>query len=502
MAADQIELRTTTFTKGHGWLDSYGTLLRDNDILLGRGRWTTGETVLAQVDCQPGAWQIQPGDRILRTWRLDGTATADDAARLLLSTPHRGTWHSDDNSGAPPPLDNRAVKGDSCQIDTGSGDSYVLHYDGSRFRGYGVLAEYRTAATATNGTTQNQASERITMRSSRWDTSGTPAAKDREWSFLVGTSASGPDSYSLLKAQRRHEGGSWTDVLSLDTNGWLYLSGPVPGLELNSGGAGNAYIRATATDPDGSVFQFAHGNSSRWARFRFMAATGGASGTAAEAIGLRYGSEATGGTTLVKSPSAAWWASAWDGVSAAVELGAYAQHIPTADDAGYLRHGFGYGVGTSDHYSDGAVLLTMDREGASAYGGALTIAPHEVSGPSTADFIHSPYYSALAYSGVAGGARSIAWNAQIDSDADADDRWSLRFVAVGGGGPSEILGVRDTGEIIPADGSAGVLELSAALGTHSGTTASDKTGNASIGTIKVVDASGAIIGHIPIFSDT
>ena len=110
--SDKIFLRGETIVDGTGVLPAQGNSWIANDVMLGRARWTTGATVLQQPDCQPGAWQIQPGDRILRHWRLDGTATADDAARLLLSTPIRGTWHSDDNSGATPALDNRVVKGE------------------------------------------------------------------------------------------------------------------------------------------------------------------------------------------------------------------------------------------------------------------------------------------------------------------------------------------------------------------------------------------------------
>ena len=480
--SDKIFLRGETIVDGTGVLPAQGNSWIANDVMLGRARWTTGATVLQQPDCQPGAWQIQPGDRLLRTWRLDGTATADDAARLLLSTPIRGTWHSDDNSGATPALDNRVVKGDSCQIDTGSGDSYVLHYDGARFRGLGVLAEYRTAATATSGATQNQASDRVTMRASRWDTSGTPAAKYREWSMFASTSSSASDSYSLLNIQRRHEGGAQTTVATLDTNGWLYIAGAVPGLEFNSGGAGNAYIRATATDPDGSVFQFAHGNSARWARFRFMAATGGADGTAAEAIGLRYGSEATSGTTLVKSPSAAWWASAWDGVSAAVALGAYAQLIPTSATAGYLEHGFDFGSGVFQFHSHGLLGI------AGSSTGGLLLSRYDDIDPSN-PMLDSPNLTLRGVSeGVSGGEdREFKLRCFIGSPATEGDVWAMAY----NNGNEDVGGVLMDGSRMVGDAAANVLSFTLGAGAHpavnSGTT---KTTPGTVDAWMVLDVNG------------
>lgn len=490
--ADQIELRTTTFTKGHGWLDSYGTNLRTNDVLLGRGRWTTGASVLAQVDCEAGAWQIQPGDRLLRTWRLDGTATADDATRLALSTPIRGSFHYADNAGEPA-LDNRVCKGDSYIHDTGSDDRYQLHYDSvaGAFKGLGVRADYRTAATATSGATQNQASDRVTMRASRWDTSGTPAAKYREWSMFASTSSSASDSYSLLNIQRRHEGGAQTTVATLDTNGWLYIAGAVPGLEFNSGGAGNAYIRATATDPDGSVFQFAHGNSTRWARFRFMAATGGASGTAAEAIGLRYGSEATGGTTLVKSPSAAWWASAWDGVSAAVALGAYAQLIPTSTTAGYLEHGFDFGSGISRLYNHGLLAV------AGSSTGGLLLSRYDDIDPSN-PMLDSPNLTLRGVSeGVSGGEdREFKLRCFIGSPATEGDVWAMVY----NNGNEDVGGVLMDGSRMVSDTASSVLAFQLAEDVHPALSgATTKTTPGAVDRWIAIDANGTTV-YVPAYT--
>lgn len=441
-----------------------------NALLLGRNRYTGGADVLAQPDCEIGATWAGP-DGTLWFYRLDGTAVSDDATRAGLATPLRGIWHYDDRSGAPE-TDGRSINGDLIIWDDGTNDRFLGVCTGSGVYGLGVRADYRTAATATSGATQNQASDRITMRSSRWDTSGTPAAKDREWSFYCHTSSSAGDGYSLLHIDRRHEGGAWTGVATLDINGWFYLSGPVPGIEINSQGAGNAYIRATSTDPDGSVFQFAHGNSSRWARFRFMAASGGASGTAAEALGLRYGSEATGGSTLVKSPSAAWWASAWDGVSAAVDLGAYAQLIPTADDAGYLRHGFDFGVGLLDLYDDGTTS-------------------HEVTTAATggAKIVDSPRIRLRGHSwdGAASVNRDMGIRCFVGSSADEADVWAIVY----DNGTTDAGGVSMDGTRVVGDAAANVLAFQLGAGTHpavnSGTT---KTTPGGVDAWMVVDVNG------------
>lgn len=464
MAADQIELRTTTFTKGHGWLDSYGTLLRDNDILLGRGRWTTGETVLAQVDCQPGAWQIQPGDRILRHWRLDGTGTADDAARLLLSTPIRGTWHSDDNSGATPPLDNRVVKGDSCQVDTGSGDSYVLHYDGSRFRGYGVLAEYRTAATGGAGAKQH--SDRVSWRSSSWDGS---AAKYREWrarSFVV-TDASGADAWDW-RLSRFAEGGTERDVLQLSRNGELRLQGnaDAAGIVLSSSldGTGTVtgqfgYITSTSTDPDQGACVFVHGQATKRAIWRFKNPTDGYLGFDAETVTLRPYEQATLDSQLVNSPSWTLRGSYWNGASF-TESGFYQQLVMTATTpAGYLRTGSNFDVGLLDLHSTGDLVLQVS-----------TPANDDVSSPQKIVDSTNLVLRGHSWDGAASVDRDMRIRCFVASSADEGDVWAMLY----DNGTTDAGGVLMDGTRMVGDAAANVLSFTLDAGTHpavqSGTT--------------------------------
>lgn len=334
---------------------------------LSRNFWDAGTPDLPLSEQKQGTSWMDPTTLALWVFRIDGAGDPRDAG-----SPLRPTWHWSDFDGAPP-ADGRVAEGDCLIWDSGSGDTYVLHRDAGRFRGLGVLAEYRTAATALS---TDQASDRVAVRSSRWDTSGTPAAKYREWSIHCHTSASGSDSYSFLKFQRRHEGGAWTDVGTLDTNGWLYMSGAQPGIELNSGGVGSAYLRLYTSDPDGSLLRFGHGNGSRWGRFRAYGTTTGGTGLTADVLGVSYGTAATVGSPLRNGPSIAHYASAWDGVSAAVELGAYEQLIPTSHTAGYLRRGFGsWGPGTLDlhHYGRLALAGTTTLSGALGDGDAAQV---------------------------------------------------------------------------------------------------------------------------------
>lgn len=400
---------------------------------LSRNFWDAGTPDLALSEQKQGASWMDPTTLAMWIFRIDGAGDPRDAG-----SPLRPTWHWNDFDGAPPD-DGRAAEGDCLIWDSGSGDTYVLHRDAARFRGLGVLAEYRTAATATSGATQNQASDRVTMRASRWDTSGTPAAKYREWSFYAHTASSAGDSYSLLHIDRRHEGGAWTGVATLDTNGWLYLTGAVPGIELNSGGAGNAYIRATATDPDGSVFQFAHGNSSRWARFRFLGTTTGTTGTAAEALSVSFGSDASGGTTTKNSAAFLWRGSYWDGAAAQV-ASFYSQHIlDAATPAGHLRIG-SYGSGTLDLYDDGGCKLTQNPAGSSSPAGQFQL-DTTVAATSGAKTSPGGAFVSIGYSwdGAASQPRVMGWYTNVDDPADAGDVWSHRLIAVGGGSPTDVL---------------------------------------------------------------
>lgn len=374
MAADQLLLRSQTFLARKAWKKEYADGLRDNTLRLGRNRYTSGETVLAQADCERGALHARP-DGCLWFARLDGTGVSDDETREGLFAPLRAIWHYDDRNGAPE-TDGRSVAGDLIIWDDGANDRFLGVCTGAGVYGLGVRADYRTAATATSGVTQNQPSDRIAMRSSRWDTSGTPAAKSREWSFQCGTSPSAGDSYSLLRIQRRHEGGPWTNVATLDTNGWLYLVGGVPGVEFNSGGSGAAFIHLTTSDPDGSLLKFRHASSTRWGRLRCYGTTAGDLGEAAEVLGVSYRTAAaSGGDAIRRSPSFVHRAAAWNG-AASVELAHYSQLVPTSDTAGYVEHGYSFGSGIHRFYGDGtfgssgAILLGANAPAALRFGAA------------------------------------------------------------------------------------------------------------------------------------
>lgn len=493
MAADQIELRTTTFTKGHGWLDSYGTLLRDNDVLLGRGRWTTGETVLAQVDCQPGAWQIQPGDRLLRAWRLDGTATADDAARLLLSTPIRGSWHSDDNSGATPALDNRVVKGDSCQIDTGSGDSYVLHYDGSRFRGYGVLAESRDLATSI---APAKASEQVVLRASVWDTG---AAKYRQWHLRTDASDASSD---FLSVYRTVEGSSERLVTRITQNSTLEMWGTptgniVPGLKYSRDRTGSSpgqisFVFSTeTTDIDGTAVWFHHGDNTRFARHRFRGSDAGALGAAAEVLSASYRLPATLLATTRNSASVGHVGNYWNG-AVGVEATAYSQLILTGTDpTGYVEHGFDFGSGISRLYNHGLLAV------AGSSTGGLLLSRYDDIDPSN-PMLDSPNLTLRGVSeGVSGGEdREFKLRCFIGSPATEGDVWAMVY----NNGNEDVGGVLMDGSRMVSDTASSVLAFQLAEDVHPALSgATTKTTPGAVDRWIAIDANGTTV-YVPAYT--
>jgi hypothetical protein len=210
---------------------------------------------------------------------------------------------------------------------------------------------------------------------------------------------------------------------------------------------------------------------------------------------------ATGGAQLVDSSLATWRGAYWNG-AASVDANATTKLV--ADSTGPLGHlstSFDFGSGTLDLYSDGGVQFQMDPNGTSNYANTLTLYP-TLSPTASLPSTDSPYFSAVARSDVGGSEanRYIFWNTKVDSVVTASDQWSFRLYSMGGGSPTEILGVRSTGEILPADGSSAVLELSAALGTHTGTTNTDKTGNSKLGTLKVKLSNGTT-AHIQLYAD-
>lgn len=367
MAAEQIELRTTVFTKGHGWLNSYGTNLRDSILRLGRTRWTAGETVLAQADCERGALHARP-DGALWFLRLDGTATSDDATREDLFAPIRSIWHYNDRNGAPE-TDGRSIAGDLIIWDDGTNDRFLGVCTGSGVYGLGVRADYRTAATALS-TTQN--SDAVAWRSSRWVTS---AAKYRQWRAVARGDASDANNSFLSLYAKREEGSEYKifDFQHLaGSNSKFYVYGDgvgsVPGIGFTADPAGvspgsiSCVFGPNGTDIDGTAVWFKHGDSTRHVRWRFFGVDDETTGTGAEVLAVTYQQAASGGETTKRSPSFVHRGAAWSG-AASVEVAAYSQLVPTSTTAGYLETGFDFGSGVYQFHHDGLLGIAGSSTG-------------------------------------------------------------------------------------------------------------------------------------------
>lgn len=138
----------------------------------------------------------------------------------------------------------------------------------------------------------------------------------------------------------------------MDSNGYLYIAGAVPGFEVNSTGAGVAYLKISGADADGTVLRFLHGDTSRWARFRLFGTVSGGDGIAADVLSVSFGGDATALITTRNSPSIVHWAAAWDGAKS-VSLAHYTQLVPTSDTVAYLEHGFDFSGGVFRLHQDG-----------------------------------------------------------------------------------------------------------------------------------------------------
>ena len=208
MAAESLYLRSQTFTAGTAWLKTYADGLRDNDMRLGRTRYTSGEVALAQTDAEVGALHVSSA-KILRLYRQSGTSTSSDSARAALSTPIRGVWHYDDNTGDPSGA--ASVEGDLYVRDAGSSNARLESYDGSAYRGLGVLAENRT--TATSGAGARQSSDIVKLRAQLY-TGG--AAKYRDAWFKVTPDVEDGVEYTKIGMWfRREEAASDLDILTI-----------------------------------------------------------------------------------------------------------------------------------------------------------------------------------------------------------------------------------------------------------------------------------------------
>lgn len=246
MAAESLYLRSTTFTAGTAWLKTYADGLQANDLRLGRMRYTAGESVLAQADSEIGA-TFMASNKILYSHRTNATGDSSEATRLAKRTPHRGVWHSDDNAGDP--ASAYSVEGDLLVWDAVADGAWLEAFDGTSWRGLGVLAEARSTAT---GGSQTVNSSPVVWRSSVWN-SGTSAAVDRSWRSRVEPSS--PTSYDLVTAF--HDGSTWTEFSRIRPDGaTIYPDGGTPAFAFDSAGeeqiifvnAGAGSIKLTLLD--------------------------------------------------------------------------------------------------------------------------------------------------------------------------------------------------------------------------------------------------------------
>lgn len=159
MSAESLFLRLKTFLARTAWLKEDCDGLRDNTIRLGRTRYTTGESVLAQADSEIGALHVDSSKR-LRLYRENATGDSSEATRLAKTAVIRAVHHYDDFTGDP--SSTVSVEGDLYVRDAGGANAWLEEYDGSAYRGLGVLAENRTPATL-GSPTQN--SGELRMRS-------------------------------------------------------------------------------------------------------------------------------------------------------------------------------------------------------------------------------------------------------------------------------------------------------------------------------------------------
>lgn len=212
--SDNLSLRSTTFAAGAGFLASYATSLRNNDLLLGRNFWTAGDAVLDGDDVLEGVTWAHSSNRNL--YLLRQIATGADA--LAMSSPIRATWHYSDQSAAPA-SDSRVVKGDLYVEDTGSGDPVLFFRDATpQWLGVTIRATYRTAAVS-NAT--RQASSAIVLRCTTW-----PGSHEYQDVAITNEPADIPNEFESLHSLRiakARNGGSRTPIASLDDHATLVL---------------------------------------------------------------------------------------------------------------------------------------------------------------------------------------------------------------------------------------------------------------------------------------
>lgn len=525
------------------------TVVADDDILasdynnaradlhsVAEGFYDAGTPDLPLAMQVVGVHWSDPTSKAFRFFRQ--TATGADAR--AKSSPLRPIWHYNDRTGDPAD-DARVAEGDLLVYDDGTSSRFLKackNVGGVRsFYGLGVRADNRT--TATSGS-PSQNSDRVAVRSQIWQGS----TQTREW-FLRSEDVNASGSFaSFLSVRFQVQGSSdeveawrvsksraWTngsdlclDDMTFESRqtsvslGSSIVDGFAGSIRTGGGYFGDAVTRhnhwdvpdvqtsSGATVADACLFRFPVAAGTHKA---LAAAAGGAhawlqhneAGTIryepwfdAKQLEARWTTAATGGGTLQNSGDFRWRGSYWNG-SAATDFYAYSRIVMDATTpSAHWRLGFSSGTSTLDFYNSGS-LWVRGMSGESVW---LTQEHDATSGEKDVGSI-ALVLRGTSWDGAAAAARGSAQVVTIDSPADASDTWMHRFLAVEDG--ALLLGIDQLGRIVVGDNATAAFRLDAALGTHPATTNADKTGNAKTGTLKVVDSSGTILGHIQLYAD-
>ena len=208
MSAGALLLRTKSYTPPVQWREVDAVGLRDNTVALGRTRYTAGETVLAQADSEIGALHVDSAKRV-RVYRADATGDSSEATRLAKTARVGVVHHYDDFTGDPSAT--VSVEGDLYVRDSGGASAWLEEYDGSTYRGLGVLAENRT--TATSGSGARQSSDLVKLRAQLY--TGGQARNRDAWLQVVPDVEDGTEYTKIHLWWRREEDGSDLDILTI-----------------------------------------------------------------------------------------------------------------------------------------------------------------------------------------------------------------------------------------------------------------------------------------------
>jgi hypothetical protein len=483
-----------------------------------------------------GVHWSDPTSKAFRFFRQ--TATGADARGK--SSPLRPIWHYNDQSGTPAD-DARVAEGDLLVYDDGSGSRLLMgakNVGGVRsFYGFGVRADNRT--TATSGAGARQASDLVKLRGQLY-TGG--AAKNRDFWLRVEPSVDSGNEYTMINFWwRQQEAAADLDMMTLYHNHtWTggkfdsstlalrdqsAASGPavtdsfVAGLRMIPGFSNatsvtrhnyldlnDVALAGGSTVTDACLVRF---DAAAGTHKALDAATGGAhawlkhneAGTIryepwfdSKQLEARWSTAATVGTPTQDSGDFRWRGSYYTPSGA---FSAYAYSRLVMDDVDPLGHwelGFDFGSGTFQLYQDGNAWLRVNG-----------LAGLWLSQAGEASFDDQMFGSAglvhrgTSWDGAAAVDRGTIQGLDITSSAAADDEWMLQWLSIEDF--SLLMGLDQSGRIVLGENSDAAFRLDAALGTHPATTNADKTGNTKTGTLKVVDASGTILGHIQLYAD-